>query len=292
MDTLSGETLNVFFPGLNSSQPDPGREIFRRPGNYAFGLEMAFQDQTPGAVNVSIHFDDVNLRLLGKNYGLLGTDQFGVDLFSQLIYGARVSLLVGLLSAVISVVVGLLVGLVAGYIGGITDEVLMRFTDMLLVLPFLPLLIVMIAILGASIWNVILVISLLGWMGFARVVRSQVLSLKERPFVEAARAAGAGAGRIIRTHVVPNVMSLTYVTLALSVPAAIVAEAALSFLGLSDVTVTSWGHTIYNAENFNGFRNLWWVIPPGLAIATVSLSFILLGYALDEVLNPKLRLRR
>jgi peptide/nickel transport system permease protein len=118
------------------------------------------------------------------------------------------------------------------------------------------------------------------------------VSLKERPFVEAAKAVGAGPGHIIWTHVVPNVMTLTYVTLALSVPAAITTEAALSFLGLSDVQLVSWGKMLNNVVTFGAERNLWWVIPPGLAIATVALSFILLGYALDEILNPRLRLRR
>ncbi len=291
VDTSSSETLAIFFNGLGSSE-SAQRTVFPGLGDFAFGIEMVIPDKTPGPARVDIHFDDVELRLLGRNFGLLGTDQFGVDLFSQLVYGSRVSLLVGLLSAIVSVVVGLVVGLLAGYTGGLVDELLMRFNDMLLVLPGLPLLIVLIAILGASIWNVILVIGFLGWMGFARVVRAQVVSLKERPFVEAAKAVGAGSGHIIKRHIIPNVMSLTYVTLALSVPSAITSEAALSFLGLSDPTLVSWGKTLNNSVTFEGFRNLWWVIPPGLAIATISLSFILLGYALDEILNPRLRLRR
>ena len=188
--------------------------------------------------------------------------------------------------------IGLLIGLVAGYIGGGVDELLMRITDLLLVLPGLPLLIVLIAVLGQSIWNVILLIAALGWMGFARQVRSMTLSLKERPFVEAVRAVGAGSLYIIRRHILPNVMSLVYVALALSVPSAILTEAALSWLGLFDPSVMSWGKILYYAQWNQGTTLLWWVVPPGISIALVSLSFILLGYALDEILNPRLRVRR
>jgi len=129
-------------------------------------------------------------------------------------------------------------------------------------------------------------------MGFTRVVRSQVLSLKERPFVEAAKAIGAGKFHIILTHILPNVVSLVYVSLALAVPGAILAEAALSWLGLYDPHVMSWGRMLHDAQFEQGIEKWWWIVPPGLCIALVSLSFILLGYALDEILNPKLRRRR
>jgi peptide/nickel transport system permease protein len=190
------------------------------------------------------------------------------------------------------VILGLIVGVVSGYVGGIVDEIAMRFTDALLVIPTLPLLLVLVAVLGSSIWNLIMIIGVLGWMGFARTVRSQTLSLKERPFIEAAKAAGSGTTHIITTHILPNVMTLVYVSLALSVPSAILSEAALSWLGLFDPTVVSWGRMLYDVQYNQGVDKPWWVIPPGISIALVSLSFILLGYALDEVLNPKLRQRR
>ena len=129
-------------------------------------------------------------------------------------------------------------------------------------------------------------------MGFARIIRSQVLTLKERPFVEAAKAAGSGTGRIITRHIFPNIVSLTYVNLALTVPAAIITEAALGFLGLFDPSVPSWGHMFFTADTTGGLTRWWWVLPPGIGIAAVSLSFILIGYALDEIFNPKLRQRR
>jgi peptide/nickel transport system permease protein len=176
----------------------------------------------------------------------------------------------------------------AGFLGKIVDEVLMRFTDMMLVIPGLPLIIVLIAVIGPGIWNLIIVIGFLGWMGFARIVRSQVLTLRERPFVEAARASGSGPGRIIRVHIMPNIVSLTYVNLALSVPAAILTESALAFLGLSDPTLNSWGHMFEEFNTSGAIARL----PPGFGIALVSLSFILIGYALDELFNPRLRRRR
>ena len=218
---------------------------------------------------------------------MLGTDNAGNDLLSKNIYGSRISLLVGLLAAGIGISLGLLIGLMAGFLGRFVDEVLMRFTDMMLVIPSLPLLIVLVEVLGTNIWNVIIIIGFLGWMGFARVIRSQVLTLRERPYIEAAKAAGAGPLRIMSRHIFPNIVSLTYVNLALSVPAAILSEAALAFLGLSDASIVSWGH-IFSLNP----PPWWWVIPPGILIAAISLSFILIGYALDEIFNPKLRSRR
>jgi peptide/nickel transport system permease protein len=266
--------------------------IFSHPGNYTFGVEVTFTDTKTQPIVASVYIDDLNLRLYGNSFGLLGTNHEGRDIFSQLVYGARISLFVGLLSAVLSVVIGLVAGIVSGFVGGITDEIIMRVTDTLLVIPTLPLLLVLVAVLGSSIWNLIMIIGLLGWMGFARTVRSQTLSLKERPFIEAAKAAGAGTGHILTTHILPNVMSLVYVSLALSVPSAILSEAALSWLGLFDPLVISWGRMLYDVQYNQGVDKPWWVIPPGVSIALVSLSFILLGYALDEILNPKLRQRR
>jgi peptide/nickel transport system permease protein len=169
----------------------------------------------------------------------------------------------------------------------------MRFTDLLLVIPDTPLYIVLMAVISPSVWNLVLLITVIGWTGFARVVRSQALTLRERPFVEGARAIGAGKSRIIMRHILPNVMNLVYVTLATSVPYAITSEAWLSWLGLYDPYVMTWGRMLYDVQNASeGIKMWWWVIPPGLCIAAISLSFILLGYALDEILNPKLRKRR
>lgn len=280
----------------NATWADPARIVFPEPATYVYDISFEFIDNKEETIGEEIeavaYVDNLNVKLYGKVYGALGTDQLGRDMFAQFLYGARISLFVGLLAALLSVLVGLLVGIVSGYVGRFVDEVLMRFSDMLLVLPVLPLLIVLIAVLGTSIGNLIIVIGVLNWMGFARVVRSQTLSLKERPFVEAAKAVGAGRFHIIRKHILPNVMSLVYVSLALAVPSAITYEAAISWLGLYDPSVVSWGRMLYDAQINEGIERLWWIIPPGVSIALVSVSFILLGYALDEILNPKLRRRR
>jgi len=268
------------------------------PGDYAYGINMTFLDKSSlipannKIVETTVYLDNMWMSFDGRIWGVLGTDQYGRDLWSQLIYGAGISLYVGVLAAVLSVVLGLIVGLAAGYMGRYVDEVLMRFSDMLLVIPTLPLLIVLIAVIGPAIENLILVVGLLGWMGFARLVRSQVLTLKERPFVEAAKAVGAGKIHIMVKHILPNVVSLVYVSLATSVPGAIVAEAALSFLGFYDPNRMSWGRMLREAEGSGGVRFWWWILPPGLCIAFLAIAFIMLGFALDEVFNPRLRQRR
>jgi len=295
--TTSRRVLDWISPegGLQFKRETEGaalRQLFPKAGNYAYGIEITIKKLEPSAEAI-VYVDRLDIPLKGTAFGLLGTDGYGRDVYTQLIYGTQISLFVGLLATILSVVIGLVVGLVAAYLGGIADEVLMRFTDALIVLPGLPLMIILMTVLSSSQYNMttfIIVIGFLGWMGFARVVRSQVLSLKERPYVEAAKAVGAGTPYILARHILPNVVSLIYVTLALSVPSAIVAEAALSFLGFVDPNVMSWGRMLQEG----GIRPeyWWWVLPPGIAIAILSLSFILLGYALDEILNPKLRMRR
>jgi ABC-type dipeptide/oligopeptide/nickel transport system permease subunit len=273
---------------------DITNDTLNQPSDYIYSIELVFLDTQPGKSNIQtiVYVDDLNLKGLGTAYGLFGTDRQGRDIYSQLIYGTQVSLLVGLASAGISVVIGLIVGMIAGYSGGTTDEFIMRITDALLVIPNLPLLLVLVAVLGPSLFNLILVIGVLGWMGFARVIRSVILSLKERPFIEAAKAVGAGNVHIMLIHILPNIMALVYVTLAMTVPSAIVAEAALSWLGLFDPTVMSWGRILYDVQQGLNIDKWWWVVPPGLLISIVALSFIFIGHALDEILNPKLRQRR
>ena len=297
ISSYSTQMRALFSPGGFNLTVDPAKVVFSQPDQYVLDLRVSFDDtkldMNEKRVVTTMFIDDFNIKAYGTTYGILGTDQWGRDIWSQMVYGARISLFVGLFAAFIGVIIGLVVGLAAGYVGRIVDEILMRTTDILLVLPTLPLLLVLIAVLGPSLMNLVVLIGFLGWMGFARVVRSQVLSLKERPFIEAAKSVGAGKFHIITRHVLPNVMSLVYVSLALSVPTAIISEAALSFLGLFDPSVISWGRMLHDAQTIEGgLDKWWWWLPPGVAIALVSLSFILLGYAIDEILNPKLRKRR
>ncbi|OGS44409.1 MAG: hypothetical protein A3K76_03305 [Euryarchaeota archaeon RBG_13_57_23] len=224
---------------------------------------------------------------------IMGTDGFGRDVYSLTIYGARASLEVGLIATLISVALGASMGLAAGYFGRITDEVLMRITDFFLVLPWFPLMIVIMAILGREFVWVIVVIGITSWPSTARIVRSQVLSIKERQFVERAKCVGAGDAHIIASHIMPNVLPLIFANTVLLISLAIFSEAFLDFFGLGDPDVISWGMMLEEAYDQGAF-NLgawWWILLPGAAIVIMVLSFSLVGYALDDVLNPKLRRR-
>ncbi len=290
------------YPNVDSADPYlknwlgerfPATVMFSESGDYRFSVEIVFEDTQASVNSVTVYADDFFLRLYGNSFGLLGTDQYQRDIFAQLVYGARISLLIGLLTALFTTIIGLVIGLVAGYVGGLVDQVLMRFTDMLLVIPDTPLYIVLMAVLSPSIWTLVMLMTVIGWTGFARISRSQALSLKERPFVEAAKAVGGGRFHIILRHILPNVMSLVYVALATAVPSAIINEAWLSFLGLYDPSVMTWGRMLEGMSGESeGILMWWWIVPPGLSIAAISLSFILIGYALDDILNPKLRERR
>ncbi|MEX1018614.1 MAG: ABC transporter permease [Litorilinea sp.] len=222
---------------------------------------------------------------------LLGTNDIGQDILSELIWGARVSLLVGVSSAVLAMTIGTAVGLVAGYYDRV-GAYLMRVVDIVLVLPFLPLLILLAAYLGRSLSNTILIIGLLTWAGTARVIRSQVLALSQRDYVLAAQAVGAHDLHIVVRHLLPQVALLVVGQFVEATSAAILLEAALSFLGLGDPLQKSWGGILYWAQVRGAFLTpawLWWVLPPGLLIVAASLGFALVGFALEQILNPRLK---
>jgi len=220
-----------------------------------------------------------------------GTDDLGRDIWSGVLHGARVSLLVGLLAAATSAVIGVLIGATAGYAGGRLDAVLMRTTEFFLVIPTFLLALVLVAILRPGIWNVIIAIGLLGWPSTARLVRAEVLSLREREFVAAARAVGMGTARTLFREVLPNAMPPVIVNTSLGVAAAILTEAGLSFLGLGDPNLISWGTMLRNSRDF--LRMAWWMPTfPGLAIFLTVLSLNLVGDGVNDALNPRLRQRR
>ncbi len=223
----------------------------------------------------------------------LGTDHMGKDVLAGVIMGSRTSLLVGIAATAMSMVIGALVGIISGYYGKAVDSILMRFTDVFLVIPWLPLMLVLAALLGPSLTNIILVIGITSWAGTARIIRSQTLSVKERPYVERARAIGSGDMHIMARHILPNVFPLVFANTILVAAVAILSETTLSFLGMGDPTHVSWGMMLHYAFE-RGATTLgawWWIIPPGLSVVLVVLGFTFMGYALDEISNPRLRRR-
>jgi peptide/nickel transport system permease protein len=222
-----------------------------------------------------------------------GTDNLGRSILALTVWGSRISLTIGLLATLIAVGIGALIGIVAGYLGRWPETLLMRLTDWFLVIPFLPLAIVLASILGQSMGVITLVIGITSWPSTARIVRAQVLSVKTRPYVERAQALGASSWHLVTRHILPNVGPLILANTVLTVAIAILSETTLAFLGLGDPLTISWGRILEFATNSGaaGSGQWWWLLPPGLAIVLVVLAFTLCGFALDEIVNPRLRER-
>ena len=221
----------------------------------------------------------------------LGTDDSGADMLSLVIAGSRVSLIVGFSAAFVAMFIGGAVGLFSGFYGGRTDGVLMRITDYVLVIPDIPLMIIIAALFGRRLSNIIIIIGIIYWTSTARLVRAQVKSVRERTYVKRVRALGAGNGRLMRKHVLPQVAPLLIANTVLMVAVAIFAETYITFLGLGDPALISWGKLIENA--FKGdavLNNAWWaIVPPGLCVTLVILACTMVGGSLEDALNPRLR---
>jgi peptide/nickel transport system permease protein len=238
---------------------------------------------------------------------ILGTDELGRDMLNLTFHGARISLLIGLLATLITVFLGASMGIVAGYVGGTLDSILMRISDFFLVLPTVVLALILAPVLldvigadaefagvRATLIVVVVVIGLTSWAATARVIRSQVLSVKERMFVDRARVVGAGTGHIMRHHILPNVVNLIVAQAVLTFAAAVFTETTLAFIGLGDPAAPSWGQTLNAAQEAGapGLGAWWYIVPPAVCVVLVVLAFTLVGNALDDVLNPKGRDRR
>ncbi|MFN2354821.1 MAG: ABC transporter permease [Desulfopila sp.] len=223
----------------------------------------------------------------------MGTDELGVDIWAQIAYGARISLVVGAATAIISCICGALVGIACGYLGGLTDRLFMRLIDIILVLPDLPVMIVLAAFFGPSVITIIIVLSAFSWVSTARIVRGKVLTLKERRYIKAAEMYGAGTIYLMRRHFLPEIMPLAAVGMIRLAGRAVVAEAALSFLGLGDPTSRSWGLIMHNALSFKGIYYTdfwkWWLVFPWLALTLLVTSLALLGRDLETIADPRMR---
>jgi peptide/nickel transport system permease protein len=221
----------------------------------------------------------------------LGTDFMGRDIMSQLLAGARVAFMVGVSAAFMSIVIGTAIGMIAGYMGKFVDTLLMRLADMIMVMPTLLVVLILAALFGKlNIWTIVLIIALFRWPGVSRVIRAQTLSLKQRPFIEAAKVAGASHMRIIFRHIMPNVLPLAFLYMTFRVTSAIIIEAALAFLGFGDPSTVSWGMMLqWVWKTGHMFKAPYWLLPPGICISLITLSFYMLGRAMDEVLDPRLR---
>ncbi|WP_035253839.1 ABC transporter permease [Desulfatiglans anilini] len=221
----------------------------------------------------------------------LGTDFMGRDILSQLLAGARVAFMVGVSAAFMSIFLGTAIGMVAGYAGRFIDTLLMRAADIIMVMPTLLVVLILSSLFGQlNIWTIVLIIALFRWPGVSRVIRAQTLSLKNRPFIEAARVAGASHLRIVFRHIMPNVLPLAFLYMTFRVTSAIIIEAALAFLGFGDPGTVSWGMMLqWVWKTGHMFKAPYWLLPPGLCISLITLSFYMLGRAMDEVLDPRLR---
>ena len=219
---------------------------------------------------------------------LFGTDDLGRDVFSGVIHGAQTSILVGVSVALLSGIIGVMVGAVAGFAGGVWDDFLMRLTELFLISPQFFLALVIAALFGSSLFNLILILTVTGWTTMARLVRAEVLSLKERSFVEASRAMGASPARILFHEILPNASPLIITKMVLMVGGVILLEAGLEFVGLGDANQISWGYMLHNGQHF--IRDGWWIIAfPSLALAALVLALNVVGDALNAALNPKAR---
>jgi peptide/nickel transport system permease protein len=235
----------------------------------------------------NIETDEFSTKEIHGNWSHpLGTDSKGRDMLAMIVSGARVSLLVGLIATGIAIILGTIIGVLSAYLGGWADNALMRFTDVMMTFPFFLLLVLIVFIFGPSLAFIVLAIGLTGWTGTARLIRSESLSLRTREFIIAAKALGAGDNRVIFRHLIPNVISLIIIIATLSIPGVILAEAALSFIGLGDPTVSSWGIILEAGQH--SLNTAWWVaVEPGIMLFLTVLAFNFLGDGLRDAFDPK-----
>jgi len=278
---------------ITVESPTLANQVFHNKGEYHIFMHVIFETLTSNAT-CEIIVKETQITIPGLTHGLLGTDHYAGDLFCQMVYSTRTSLMIGLFTALSITVIGVIVGVVAGYVGGVIDELFMRTADVVLCIPMLPILITLAVLFGANMYFIVLLLSMLWWPGVARVIRSRVLSIREKTFVVSARAIGASRSHIMLKHIIPNVLPLAFAALVLNVPSAIITEAVISFIGITPLQVPTWGKMLHYAFHAGAFQRLawWWIVPPGLALMILALAFAFIGHAVDEIVNPRLRRRR
>ncbi|MCX7027498.1 MAG: ABC transporter permease [Spirochaetes bacterium] len=256
-------------------------------GQYKFIAKTMILD------TVNFKVQEPTVVVTGSVSGILGTDDSKRDLFSGLVAGLKWALLIGLLTSAISVIIGVLYGIIEAYFGGMVDSVMQFVYQIVNSIPVLPVLIVISAIFKPNIFFLILVMVIFFWTGSVMTVRSMALQIKEETYIEAARALGASNGRIIFKHMMPILIPYSFASMALSVPSAIVYESSVSLLGLGDATIVTWGQILHDAMQGSAILNgqWWWVLPPGLLIAIMGMTFAFLGFSMDKILHPKLKTR-
>ena len=314
MSVMTGTELSPGrFGGSGRRVKDFGRRLFGRTDGVVglfiltvFTLLALFPFLVVGPLETLTTTTGVPLQPPSAQH-IFGTDELGRDMFNLTVHGARISMLIGLLATVITIVIGALIGIVAGFVGGALDTFLMRVSDFFLVLPTVVLALVLAPIIldivgeqarlggiRATLLVIVIVIGLTSWATTARVVRSQVLSIKERMFVDRARVIGLGPARIMQRHVLPNVVNLIVAQSVLTFATAVFTETTLAFIGLGDPTAPSWGQILNQAQTAGapGLGAWWYIAPPAAAVVLVVLAFTLVGNALDDILNPKSLSRR
>lgn len=286
-------TLQIFnFSKIEVTPADPAPLIFPEEGIYGIQVKFEFFNTTTKGAYAELYLRKVSLDIWGNAHGILGTNFLGTDVWTELVYGARISLMVGILAALAATTLGISYGVISGYLGGFVDEFLMRIVDVLLCIPILPILLVLMRYYKPNVYYIVILIAIFGWQGLSRVIRSRVLSLKEMAFIESAKASGASDRYLIIRHLIPNVLPIAMSAMVLAVPGAIITEASLTFLGFGDLNTPTWGRILYYAYQQGGLQKWWVWIPPGLAICLLCLGFVFMGHAIDEIVNPRLRRRR
>jgi peptide/nickel transport system permease protein len=253
-------------------------------GNYVFVINTY-------GIEESAEILESKMILGGKAFGLMGTDELRRDLAIGLLWGTPLALFIGISVSIGSVVFGLIYGVYSGYRGKKTDEVMMRFNDIIYALPALPFLIILAVTISNSIFLMIGFLMIFSWVGIAKVSRSMSLQIKTRQYVEAAKIMGQKDSKIIFRHILPQLLPYAFASIAISVPAAITTEAGLSFLGLGDPSFPTWGQILHDANTYGAAAQgfWWWIVPPGILIAITGLAFVFIGNALDTIINPKLK---